>query len=117
MDIFYNRFSNKCPIPAPMTKEIFNEKWGEWNKWECEDDNELQKYVEDAFQLYEQSGFIEKFDSPYDDNGEHNGMGFEVLRRATVNECDLEVLPVWLVRFENGDEAYCYPEEIAVIEH
>ena len=44
-------------------------------------------------------------------------MRFEVIRRATEEECDLEAMPLWLIRFENGDEAYCYPEEICKIEH
>jgi hypothetical protein len=44
-------------------------------------------------------------------------MKFEVIRRATIGECDLEAMPIWFVRFENGDEAYCYPEEIAKLEH
>ena len=100
-----------------MTKEIFKNKWP-WSSTKVDDmtDSELAEFKEDCFQLYEQTGFIEKFDSPYDDHGEHNGMKFEVIRRATVEECDLEAMPIWLVKFENGDEAYCYPEEICRIE-
>lgn len=87
------------------------------------DEDKLREFKEDCFNLYEQTGFLEIFSSPYDDIGnglqtdEHNGMRFEVIRRATEKECDLEAMPLWLVKFENGDEAYCYPEEIAVIEH
>ena len=85
------------------------------------DEDKLREFKEDCFNLYEQTGFLEIFNSPYDDIGgglhEHNGMRFEVIRRATEKECDLEAMPLWFIRFENGDEAYCYPEEIAVIEH
>lgn len=84
-------------------------------------EDKLREFKEDCFNLYEQTGFLEIFNSPYDDIGgglhEHNGMRFEVIRRATEKECDLEAMPLWFIRFENGDEAYCYPEEIAVIEH
>lgn len=98
----------------------FQEKWGEVDI-DCLDEDKLREFKEDCFNLYEQTGFLELFDSPYDDIGgglhEHNGMRFEVIRRATEEECDLEAMPLWFIRFENGDEAYCYPEEIAVIEH
>ena len=103
-----------------MNQEIFNKKWGGVDIDTLSDEDFL-KFKEDCFQLYEDTGFIDRFDSPYDDLGggmhEHNGMKFEVIRRATTEECDLEAMPLWFIRFENGDEAYCYPEEIAVLEH
>ena len=100
----------------------FQEKWGEVDTYYLSND-ELREFIDDCFELYERTGFLELFDSPYDDVGgldghEHNGMRFEVIRRVTTEDgFELEVLPLWFVRFENGDEAYCYPEEIAVIEH
>lgn len=105
----------------------FKEKWAGVDIDELETDK-LREFKDDCFNLYEQTGFLEIFDSPFDDTGggdhEHNGMRFEVIRRATEynsetgeGECDLVAMPLWLVRFENGDEALCYPEEIAVIEH
>lgn len=94
----------------------FKEKWADVNVDDLSDEDFL-KFKEDCFELYERTGFLELFDSPYDDHGEHNGMRFEVIRRATVKECDLEAMPIWFIKFENGDEAYCYPEEIALIEH
>lgn len=103
-----------------MTVKEFDEKWGNVDT-DLLNDNDFREFKNDCFNLYEQTGFLELFDSPYDDIGggmhEHNGMRFEVIRRATEEECDLEAMPLWLVRFENGDEAYCYPEEIALIEH
>lgn len=94
----------------------FREKWAGVDIDKLSDD-EFRAFKEECFHLYEMTGFLEYFDSPYDDHGEHNGMRFEVIRRATTEECDLEAMPIWFIRFENGDEAYCYPEEIALIEH
>lgn len=99
-----------------MTEKEFNEKWGGVIVDNL-DDNQFMEFKQDCFEMYETDGFIEKFDSPYDDFGEHNGMKFEVVRRANLNEVDLEAMPVWFIRFENGDEAYCYPEEICKAEH
>ena len=94
----------------------FTEKWAGVKVDDLPDDK-FREFKEDCFNFYEQTGFLELFDSPYDEYGEHNGMRFEVIRRATEEECDLEAMPLWFIRFENGDEAYCYPEEIALAEH
>lgn len=99
-----------------MNIDEFKKKWDGTDPDKMEDD-ELLAFKNDCFAMYEHHGFIPKFDSPYDQPKEHNGMGFEVIRRATTEECDLEAMPLWLVKFENGDTAYCYPEEITVIEH
>lgn len=103
-----------------MTQQEFDKKWANADTDKMSDE-ELTEFKNDCFKLYEETGFIEKFDSPYDDIGgglhEHNGMKFKVLRRANVGECDLEAMPLWLVEFENGDTAYCYPEEITKLEH
>lgn len=72
----------------------------------------LREYKNDCFEMYEQDGFETVFYSPYDSQREHEGMRFSVVRRATEKECDLEAMPLWLVRFSNGDKAFCYPEEI-----
>lgn len=99
-----------------MTKEQFEKKW---NGVSTETITEAQfaELKEDAFSMYEETGFLAKFDSPYDNEGEHDGMGFKVLRRATTAECDLEAMPIWFVQFQNGDTAYCYPEEICKAGH
>ena len=99
-----------------MTKNEFNNKWGNVDI-DSISDEEFFQFKQDCFAMYEQSGFIDNFDSPYDDEGEHNGMTFKVLRRATTEECDLEAMPIWFIEFENGDTAYCYPEEICRAEH
>lgn len=99
-----------------MTKKEFDQKWGKVDV-DTLSDAEFAQFKQDCFEMYEQTGFNEKFDSPYDDEHEHNGMAFKVIRRATTEECDLEAMPLWFIEFENGDTAYCYPEEICKIEH
>lgn len=98
-----------------MTKKEFDEKWKTVDTDKLSDE-EFQQFKQDCFAMYEQAGFLDTFDSPYDEQGEHNGMTFKVVRRATTEECDLEAMPLWLVEFENGDTAYCYPEEICKTE-
>lgn len=98
-----------------MTEKDFNTKW-QHRQVDDMTDEEFLEFKNDCFSMYEETGFLEKFDSPYDDEGEHNGMTFKVIRRATIEECDLEAMPLWFIEFENGDTAYCYPEEICKIE-
>ena len=92
-------------------------KWGGVNK-DTLSDAELKEFVEDSFGLYEQNGFKATFLAPHEDDGGHNGMKFTILRRASYRnehgdlELDMKALPAWLVKFENGDIAFCYPEEI-----
>jgi hypothetical protein len=99
-----------------MTETDFNNKWGNINPDDMTDEQFLE-FKNDCYEMYEETGFIDKFDSPYDDEGEHNGMPFKVVRRATQEEVDIESMPLWLIEFENGDTAYCYPEEICKAEH
>lgn len=103
-----------------MKEEEFEKKWN-GKEVETMTDEEFREFKQDCFAMYEETGFLEKFDSPYDDIGggehEHNGMAFKVIRRANEGEADLESMPLWLVQFENGDTAFCYPEEITVVEH
>ena len=98
-----------------MTEKDFNAKWQHRQVDDMTDEKFLE-FKNDCFSVYEETGFLEKFESPYDDEGEHNGMAFKVIRRATTEECDLEAMPLWFIEFENGDTAYCYPEEICKIE-
>lgn len=98
-----------------MTKKEFDKKW-KGAEPDNLTDEELLQYKQDCFAMYEQAGFLDAFNSPYDEQGKHNGMAFKVVRRATTEECDLEAMPLWLVEFENGDTAYCYPEEICKAE-
>ena len=99
-----------------MTETDFRNKWGGISPDDMTDEQFLE-FKNDCYEMYEETGFIDKFDSPYDDEGEHNGMPFKVVRRATQEEVDIEAMPLWFIEFENGDTAYCYPEEICKAEH
>ena len=100
-----------------MTEKEYNDKWGGVNT-DLMSEEEFYQFKQDCFEMYETTGFSDFFHSPYDDPGyDHNGKPFKVIRRATEGECDLEAMPLWLVKFEDDDEPYyCYPEEICKIE-
>ena len=98
-----------------MTEQEFNKKWGKINP-DALDDEQMKAFKDDAFNMYETTGFSKAFHTPYDDSEGHNGKPFKVLRRATPKEADIETMPVWLVAFEGEKEpCYCYPEEICKV--
>ena len=99
-----------------MTQQEFDNKYKNINIDNLTDE-EFVKFKNDCFEMYEHYGFLDKYQSPYDELEERIGMGFKVLRRATTDECDLEALPLWLVEFEDGEITYCYPEEITKLEN
>ena len=99
-------------------EKAFKEKWGDVNREDL-DDEQLYAFIEDLFTLYETTGFADTIESSYSDQAEYNGKPFTVLRRATLDECDKETLPQWVVKVEaNGqqEEIFCFPEEICKIE-
>ena len=101
-----------------MTEKELNEKWGaNCDPYELTEEQCIE-YKNDCFDMYEDAGFSETFHSPYDsEKDKHNGKPFKVVRRATIEECDLEALPLWVVEFDGEDEPYyCYPEEICKLE-
>lgn len=101
-----------------MTEKELIEKWGiDYDPCCVETIEEVIEFKNDCFDMYEEGGFSERYFSPYDEMECHNGMKFEVICRATTEECDLEALPIWKIKFENGEIAYCYPEEITKLEH
>ena len=102
-----------------MTEKELNEKWGvDYDPYNAETEEEVIEFKNDCFDMYEQGGFSERFFSPYDEMEPHNGMKFDVIRRATTDDdIDLENLPIWVIKFENGETAFCYPEEITKLEH
>ena len=77
------------------------------------------QYVQDCFDLYEKIGFLKQFRSRYSDSEDYDGQLFEVLRRVsyTDDDVDLEVLPMWVMRFRNGVVSYAFPEEICKAEN
>ena len=97
-----------------MTKTKFRLKWDDIDTDNLPDE-EYREFKNDCFLMYETYGFSKTFHSPYDDEGEHNGKPFKVVRRATTEECDIEAMPIWVVEFVGETEpCFCYPEEICV---
>lgn len=97
-----------------MSEKEFNNKWSGKDP-DMMDDEQLLQFKNDCFDLYEETGFLPVFVSPNDE--EHDGMPIFVLRRATPEEVDIKAMPIWKVRFANGDEAFCHPEEITILEY
>lgn len=98
-------------------EKAFKEKWGDVNREDL-DEEQLDAFIEDLFTLYETTGFADTIESSYSDQAEYNGKPFTVLRRATLDECDKETLPQWVVKVEaNGqqEDIFCFPEEICKI--
>jgi len=99
-----------------MTEQEFDKKWGKIIP-DTLNDEQFKAFKDDCFDMYETTGFSDTFHSPYDQNNEHNGKPFKVLRRATPEECDIESMPLWLIAFEGEEKPYyCYPEEICKAE-
>ena len=95
-----------------LTKEEFNARWAGVNK-DSLDEDDLLNYVEDSFAMHETKGFRDRINPIFMSKGDPDyAKRFEVLRRANLTEVDLEAMPVWKIRFETGNTAFCYPEEI-----
>ena len=77
---------------------------------------EEKAWVEYWFSEYERTGFADTFRSPYDQYKDRIGQKYEVLGRCTEEDCDLECLPMWKIRFEDGFETYAHEVEICEIE-
>lgn len=85
---------------------------------------EEKRFVEDLFDLYETVGFLEHFDSPYEEYNHLVGKPFTVIGRLT-ETCDTCILPMWKIRIakEESTNEECvyeefgaYPEEICKAE-
>ena len=76
------------------------------------------EYVLDCYDLYEEAGFADTFETSFDDYSRYNGKHFEVIRRIDNidDDCDLDILPQWKIKFEDGIEINAYPEEICLVE-
>lgn len=105
-------------LPVTKYQNKFEKEWDKLHAKYPIDREEMTEeqhiaYVNECFDLYEKEGFAKKYWSPYGDYPEYIGMSFEVVGRCSENEdTDLEVLPLWRVRFEDGFEGQAYPEEI-----
>lgn len=99
------------------TENDFDAKWDDVNV-DALDDDMFLTYKNDAFEMYENTGFSETYHSLYDDETIHNGKRFKVIKRAdyTKGDCDMEQLPMWYIEFEDGTSHMAFPEEIAKVE-
>lgn len=82
---------------------------------------EEKSFVTDCFETYEHIGFSETFGTPYTGEKQLVGKKFNVISRVKeLSEdskgADLECLPMWNIRFEDGFEMVAYPEEICLTE-
>lgn len=99
-----------------MSVEEFDAKWGnDVDRYALSTEKE-KEFVEDAFNMYETGGFSPTFHTPFEDGADMNGVAFQVIDRATTDECDLEQLPMWKIEFEDGTSHYAFPCEITEIE-
>lgn len=100
-----------------MKVEEFNQKWDE-AAYESAKENptKMREYLADCSEMYETEGFCDTFKSPYDGMKQHNGKSFEVVRRCTEKDMDIEWLPAWVIKFQDGVQINAVPEEICKIE-
>lgn len=56
----------------------------------------------------------ETFQSPYEQYAERNGQAFEIIQEINIpdHDHDGEVLPMYVVRFPDGEEIEAWPEEL-----
>lgn len=118
---------NLRPTPTkPMTQEEFNKKWGDirlCDIWESIKSKQLTEkhyevFLNDLYNLYETTGFTERYEMPLlysDAELKHFGMKYDIIRRGTKEEVDDQEMPVYLVKFENGDENLVEANEIALV--
>lgn len=99
-----------------LSAQEFDGRWKDRSTDDMDEDDMLS-FKEDCFAMYETAGFNKVIEPVYMQEGDENyGQAFEVLRRANVRETDIEAMPMWKVRFANGNISYCYPEEICSAE-
>lgn len=82
---------------------------------------EEKLFVDYWFNRYESEGFAKVFCSPYEftdkEPTKYNGKKFEVVERVKPLDedehgTDLECLPMWNIKFDDGHTMAAYPEEI-----
>ena len=119
---------NLRPTPTkPMTKEQFDKKWGKINQeiiWSAirkgdMTEKHIEIFLDDIHNMYETTGFTETYEMPLleaENHVVHYGMRYDIIRRGTMKEFNESEYPLYLVRFENGDEELIEADEIALVE-
>ena len=80
-----------------ISVEEFDAKWGDDVDRYALSPEKAREFVADAFNMYENGGFSPTFHTPFTDRADMNGVAFQVIGRATTDECDLEQLPMWKI--------------------
>lgn len=82
--------------------------------WDELTDEQAVEFTNHCFNLYEKEGFAKRYWTPYSDDylSKFVGKPFEVVRRLDMDDYDIETLPGWMIRFEDGVQIEAYPEEI-----
>jgi len=83
-----------------------------------------REWVDFCYEAYEADGFKKTFGDEYTGDREYRGKRFTVIGRVPefgrgANEedgADLECLPMWNIKFEDGTIIAAYPEEICLSE-
>ena len=97
----------------------------EWDEFDLKYKNKLRdfmseeeerEFINDYCNCCETEGFNKVYWSPYTEWEKYYGKPFKVIKRATEKENDLEVLPMWIIQFEDGKRIQAYPEEIVTSE-
>lgn len=102
-----------------MTKAEMREKYKDAPSREDMTIEQERELVSDLFDVYEQEGFAPAFWSISGDFSQRIGQHFTVVGRApeypqtkTPYSADLELLPMWTIRFKDGSLLSAYPDEI-----
>jgi hypothetical protein len=94
-----------------MTWDDIKKKYGSEERDSMSEERE-KEYVQDAFAAYEAEGFAKRFWTAYEENSKHIGKSFTVVGRVGMDRADLCTLPMWDIRFGDGQQTTAYPEEI-----
>lgn len=92
-----------------------------WLEFNCKYKNRLRDFmsekeerifIEDYSSCCEAEGFNKVFWTPFEENKEHIGKKFRILRRVAEEECYLDTMPMWEIELEDGTVFCAFPEEI-----
>lgn len=98
-----------------LTWKELNEKFGGIDREDMTEE-QLKEYLSICFDLYEADGFTKLFTSPYDLEEEnlYKGKPYTVIQRLNDTYIDPCFLPMWMIKFEDGNMMAVYPEEVIV---
>lgn len=71
-----------------------------------------REYVNHCFDLYEKEGFAKVFWSEDCEFRKYNNQPFKVIGRLDENDANLEFLPMWQIKFKDGESLQVSDYEI-----